>query len=199
MTPYLPEALKLVLAVFAVSQILVLVAVVFVFDWGNKHEIVLRILAAVSGVLIYIIAVSVGIKFPELILNAMYNPPISRLPAEAGIYLVGFILPATVGILISSSMTSYIKNHVEIEQNANKSTRIRWMCLIFTIILLLYCDLYIHCYKDTGENTDILKSLLPNSTFMLSVLLFSIFSFRPSTSATTTRVGPTDERSGRSY
>jgi hypothetical protein len=199
MTPYLQETLKLVLAAFAVAQLIVLIFMVFVFDRNNKHEILLRIISVISGVLIYSIAVAFGIKFPEAILNTMYNLSINRLPPESGIYLIGLLFPAIVGIFISSSITNYIKNHNEIEHAGNSSTKIRWMCLIITIILLLYCDLFLYSYKEVRENTESFRPLLPNATFVLSVLLFAIFRFRPSKSATTTVVGPTDDRSGRSY
>jgi hypothetical protein len=198
MTPYLLESLKIILAFFAVMQIVVLLVIVIFLARQNKYEIILRAIAVISAVLLYIIAVASGVKFPDLISAAMYYPPFARIFPEFGVYLVGFAIPVIFGISISSYVSNYVKYYKEIEASGSRSVSIRWMCLIITVLILLYIDQYMHYYKDVSDDIATLKPLLPNATFVLSVLLFAVFRFRPEKPITTMQAGTTDDRPGRS-
>jgi hypothetical protein len=185
MTYYLQQALDIVLIVFAIGQFIVLISIVAVFDRDNKHEIVLRVLAVICGILLYVVARAVRLPLLEMIANTM-----SQLPERYSVYLdkyailFAILLSFVIAIALSSSVSRYIINHTRIEETGDRAISTRLMCLVITLVLLLYSDLYLSFGVQGVETMEHLKPLLPDVIFILSTLMFAIFRLRPSKTPT---------------
>ena len=82
-------------------------------------------------------------------------------------------MPSFVGVIVSWYVVRFLNNrHPE-----HDVVGMRILSLVMTFVFFLYCDSYIATYG-TQQN-DRLVYLLPNLSFVLSVLLYAILHYHP--------------------
>jgi hypothetical protein len=130
------------------------------------QERVMRSIASTAGVLLYIGAKAVGISIPAFLLQVL---------TEGGAYLTGIVgamAPAAVGYIVAWYVTRYLNS-----RNARRSlVGMRLLALVMTVVFFLFADVYIAA---TAHQADTLKLLMPNLSFSLAIMLYSVFKFHP--------------------
>lgn len=148
----------------ALGQLTLIIVIILKFSAFIQEQI-MRSLAAACGLLIYVGAKAVGVSIPDLIIQSLST----TLPLSIG--LLGIALPALSGFILAWYVVRFLNS-----TNALRNVvGMRVLTLIMTFVFFLYCDAYIAAY---GETRGILY-LLPNLSFVLSILLYAIFKYHP--------------------
>jgi hypothetical protein len=153
----------------------------FVLLWGIIWEIVpsgperiMRSLASISGVLLYVGAKTFGLTIPGLLLASL---------AMGGAYttrLFGAVFPAATGFLVSWFVCRFLSS-----RDARKNlVGMRLLALVVSVTLMLYLDLYTSAFDAAGS--DGFRMLMPNLVFLLSVLIFAVLRYHPLPAVTET-------------
>jgi hypothetical protein len=150
----------------ALGQFYLLLNLILRFSY-HQHEKIMRALAAAAGLLIYVGSKSVGVSIPRLIYESLET----TVPISVGI--LGVAIPSMSGFLIAWYVVRFL-NSADAVRNV---VGMRVLSLIMTFVFFLYCDSYVATYGQ--EKSKDLIYLLPNITFVLSVLLYSIFKYHP--------------------
>jgi hypothetical protein len=152
-----------VLVLAAVAQLL-LIWIVIVGFGGSQQQTVMRAIAAVAGLLIYVGARSAGITIPALLLETMML---------SGRYISGFVgsvIPAATGLVVAWVVTSQFNNRRKHLVGA------RLLSLLLAVTFFLYTD----CLATLTDaaHTDGLHLLMPNILFAASAMIFAVFRYR---------------------
>src|ERR1041384_4932249 len=138
--------------------------------WGDffdsnrsNEESLMRLLAAACGFLLYIGSKAVGLSIPELAFKALYT----SLPLQ--IALAGVLFPSLIGFFVSW----YVVNMLEGADAQKNAVAIRILTMIVVFVFFLYSDSYVASF-DSKLGTSFIH-LLPNLSFVLSVLFYMIF------------------------
>jgi hypothetical protein len=152
-----------------VGKLALLYAIVAKFS-PSWQERIMRSIAAMAGCLLYVGAKAFGLSIPTFLLAAL---------TEGRAYItgsIGALLPAAVGFIVAWYVTGYLNS-----RNARRNlVGMRLLALVITVVFFLFADVYI-ASVDAAHNTDGLQLLLPNVSFCLAVMLYSIFEFHPQT------------------
>jgi hypothetical protein len=145
------------------GQFILILMIIFRFS-PPPHEKAMRALAAGCGLLFYVGVKAAGISIPDAY-RALSTGAIS-------LGTFGVALPFAVGLSVAwySVRTLTGKNH---EQNV---LGMRILSMVMTYILFLFCDSYLPYVAN--EKREFVQ-LLPNFTFVLSILLYIILCCRP--------------------
>jgi hypothetical protein len=151
------------------GKMVLLYAIVAKFS-PTWQERIMRSIAATAGCLLYVGAKAFGLSIPTFLLAAL---------TEGRAYLTGFVgglLPAAVGFVVAWYVTGYLNS-----RNARRNlVGMRLLALVITVVFFLFADVYI-ASVDAAHQADTLQLLLPNVSFCLAVMLYSIFKFHPQT------------------
>lgn len=150
----------------AFGMFYLLLRVIFRFSY-HEHEKLMRSLAAAAGLLIYVGSKSLGVSIPGLMFESLET----TVPISVG--LLGVAIPSMGGLLIAWYVVRFL-NSADAVRNV---VGMRVLSLVMTFVFFLYCDSYVATYGK--EKSPELVYLLPNLTFVLSVLLYSIFKYHP--------------------
>jgi hypothetical protein len=150
--------------VLAAGAQLVLIWIVIAHFGGSRQQVIMRAIAAVSGLLIYVGARSAGVTIPALLLDAMML---------SGRYVSGFVgsvIPAAVGLIVAWVVTSQFNNRRKHLVGA------RLLALLLAVTFFLYTD----CLATLTDaaHTDGLRLLMPNILFAASAMIFAVFRYR---------------------
>jgi hypothetical protein len=129
-------------------------------------EVVIRIIAALIGFLIYFVSQAVGLSIPSLMLAAISTTN----PASIGIF--GVVAPASAGIIVAWYCLRTLKKSEELA--------FRLLVLLSTFIIVLFGDVYVASLanKEFGPH-GLNVSLLPNAAFVIGVCLYIVFRYLP--------------------
>jgi|SRR5829696_3997762 len=136
-------------------------------DHGRfQTEVVIRLIAALTGFLIYFGSQAVGLSIPSLMLAALSTTN----PVSIGIF--GAVAPASAGIVVAWYCLRVIKKSEELG--------LRLLVLLSTFIIVLFGDVYVASLANrefTQQGLNV--SLLPNLTFTIGICLYIIFRYIP--------------------
>jgi hypothetical protein len=161
------QALIHVVLVAAVFGKLVLIYAVVAKFSPSWQERIMRSIAAVSGLLVYLGAKALGLSLPSFLLQAL---------TQSGSYLTGLmgaLFPAMLGFIVAWYVTRYFNS-----RDARKNLiGMRLLAMVMTMVFFLYTD----CYVATVDaaHTEQFQLLLPNLTFVLAILLYAVFRYHP--------------------
>jgi hypothetical protein len=150
----------------ALAQILLIWAVIWEFS-PRRSEIIMRSAGAVSGLLLYLGAKALGLSIPAFMLSAL---------TQATTYttgVIGALLPLGAGFLVAWYVCGYFSSR---DQRKNV-VGMRVLALIMVIVWFLFVDTYVATFDSLHQ--DGFKLLLPNLTFTLALLLYSVFRYHP--------------------
>jgi hypothetical protein len=146
------------------GKIVLLYTIIVKFS-PSWQERIMRSIAATAGTLLYVGAKAVGISVPMFLLQAI---------TEGGALLtgaVGALAPALVGYLCSWYLIRYLNS-----RNARRNlVGMRLLAMIMTIVFFLFVDTYLAAI----HQADTLRTLMPNMSFCLAVMLFAVFKYHP--------------------
>jgi len=129
-------------------------------------EVVIRIVAALTGFLIYFGSTAVGLSIPSLMLQAISTTH----PASIGVF--GGVAPAAAGIIVAWYCLRTLKKSEELG--------LRLLVLLSTFIIVLFGDVYVASLANKELSPQGLNvSLLPNLTFTIGICLYIIFRYLP--------------------
>ena len=133
----------------------------------TSAERFMRALSAASGFIIYVGAKAVGISLPDL----MFRGLSISFPVAVGI--LGICIPAAAGYFTAW----YVIWHLNSKDTQKNAVAMRLLTIVVTFIFFLYSDSYLATYGEQADQKIVL--LLPNLTFVLTILLYAIFRFHP--------------------
>jgi hypothetical protein len=158
--------LHLTLLLAAVGQLFLIATIINALS-PRESEKFMRGLSAAAGFLIYVGAKAIGISIPDLLFRGLaISYPIT-------IGLLGILFPAIIGYVLAW----YVTRHLNSTDAMKNVLAMRALTMIVTLVFFLYCDAYLATYGDRNEKDVVL--LLPNLTFVLSVLLYTVFKYHP--------------------
>ena len=128
-----------------------------------RHERIVLGIALVTGPFAYIAARAFGISIPTLMVGAVAEGTWFSLVS------LGLVIPSLAGFFLARYVIWCMKEDDVI------ATRV--MLLISSLVLIMFSDIYVVA---AGEaKFDNLRPLLPNVTFLLTMMLFVVFVYRP--------------------
>ncbi len=153
-----------VLTVATIISMLVFMAHV-VRSGDDAVERLLRIAAFAAGLLLYLGGRAYGISIPSLMESSL------RMAGSLAITLFGILMPMLSGILTALFCIHMMKSDSDIAA--------RGLVLFSSLMSTMFADTY--AVLATQVSPDRLRLALPNITFVLGVILYSIFRYkRPS-------------------
>ena len=134
-------------------------------DKTSAQELLMRVIAVVVGVLIYIGSKAIGVSVPQLAYDAM-SPSF-----PFSVALGGVVFPTLLGFFVSW----FIVRHIGGRNEFKDAVTMRVLAMVITLIFFTYVDCWFYAYSKGGDALQ----LLPNLTFILSALLYAIFKYQP--------------------
>lgn len=148
-----------------------LIARLILWPWGqiaakNSHqETLMRGIAGVVGLMLYIGSRAIGVSVPELAFRAMSN----SFPLTVA--LGGIVLPSAVGLLVSW----FVVRHISGRDAQKDAVAMRVLTMAMALVFFVYCDSWFYTFAQGGRTLQ----FLPNLTFVLAALLYAIFRYHP--------------------
>lgn len=158
---------------FVVISHMITVAGIFALVYGIYRAIVettviqeriVRGLALVTGSFAYIAARALGVSIPALMVEAVAQGQI------LGVVFLGLIIPSLAGFFMARYVIWCMKNDDVIAM--------RVMFLISSLVLIMFADVYSFAAAESNK-LESLKPLLPNVTFLLTIMLYIVLVYRP--------------------
>ena len=131
----------------------------------HERETLMRGIAIITGLLLYLGARAAGISVPELAYKAMSTS------FPLAIALGGFVIPSLAGFVVSW----FVIKHISGKDFERDVITMRVMSVILSLVFFVYCDSYVYTFS-AGATT---VQYLPNLVFSLSALLYAIFKYQP--------------------
>ncbi len=126
-------------------------------------ERIVRGLALTAGTFAYLAAKALGISLPSLIVQSVEGGKWYSL------IFLGAIIPSLAGFFLIRYVMACMMKHDAIA--------IRVMLMISALVLVMFGDVYIVA---AGEaKLDDMRPLLPNVTFLLTMMCYIVFEYRP--------------------
>ncbi len=138
-----------------------LVFISFLVFWkteDNPMEKVLRVVAALLALLAYFLSKVARLDVPSVLFEA----------------LVGVSLPAqfSISLLVGGALGWFVTHFLHwLFLRGHEGKQVRYVILIFTLLLALFTDTYIATYAVVPEE-GLNPALLPNGTFILGAGLY---------------------------
>ncbi len=126
-------------------------------------ERLVRGLALTAGAFAYLAAKALGISLPSLIVQSVEGGKWFSL------VFLGAIIPSLAGFFLIRYIMKCMKKHDAIA--------IRIMLLISALVLVMFGDVYVAAAEKA--KLDDLTPLLPNVTFLLTMMCYVVFEYRP--------------------
>lgn len=160
--------IHVVLFLAAIAQLVLIFAIIRGFaQHSSSQEIVMRAFASVCGLLIYVGAIALGLSIPSLAFKSLET----SFPLSIG--FVGILLPSMVGVIVSWYVITFLNSRDRLKNIVG----MRVLALMVTLVFFLYCDSYIASFSAAKQGD--YTHLLPNIVFVLSVVLFAVFKYHP--------------------
>lgn len=178
------------LLLFGLVLLLVLAALcaMLVFLWHvildnpDVIERLLRVAAFGAGLLVYVGAKALGISIPELMASAL---AVAR-PLSFG--FLGVVFPALTGTFVAWSCLRLMRQ--------DRNVAARGLILFSAFFFTMFSDTFAKLAPQAATSTSV-DLMLPNITFVLGVVLYTIFKYKPETTGQGHRSqSPPDMRRG---
>ncbi len=154
--------LVLLLVLAALGAIVVFLWYVILND-PNAIERLLRVAAFGAGLLAYVGAKALGISIPELMASAL------AVAAPLSFGFLGVVFPALTGTFVAWFCLRLMRK--------DDNVAARGLVLFSTFFFTMFADTYANmASRATSTSVDL---LLPNITFVLGVVLYTIFKYKP--------------------
>lgn len=138
-------------------------------DEPLKLEQVIRLLAAVTGFLIYFGARATGMSIPDLMLSSI------KTTGGVGFFFSSIFVPAGAGTLVAWYCLRALKKSDDIAS--------RFVTLIATFVLVMFTDVYANTFTGGTGPRSVSTMLLPNLTFTIGLSLYVIMKYLPKRTA----------------
>jgi hypothetical protein len=141
--------------------------ILFIKKKFKEHEVegLILIGTIVFAFFVYFASIALNISVPEMLFEGLKL----SMPFSFKIFL-GSILTSLVGILLSWFITTQLKK--------NQTFGVRIIILFFTLMTITFGDVYVKTFEIKNTNGyDI--TLLPNVSFIIGILGYIIFKYRP--------------------
>lgn len=147
------------------TGILVLLSGVILMVMREKSTegTILRSLAAVVGLFIYIGAKAVGLSIPQL---AMATVQVGGSPLYR---FIAVLCPSVIGLLAARFILSHMDRSEDIAA--------RIIVLIMAFIMIMFGDVYAATYSTNVAPDGLNKALLPNLSFVVSLALYIVLKY----------------------
>lgn len=153
-----------VLVVAAIGAMIVFLYKVIIND-PDVIERLLRVAAFGAGLLVYVGAKALGISIPELMISAL---AVAK-PVSFG--FLGVVFPALAGTFVAWFCLRLMRKDDDVAA--------RGLVLFSAFFFTMFADTYANmATQATSTNVDL---VLPNITFVLGVVLYTIFNYKPRT------------------
>ena len=130
----------------------------------REAETALRVISVIAGFLVYYSSRALGISIPDMMFTALA----SRDPIALAI--MTFIGPVMTGLFVSNLCIK------RMEHDSAIAGRITLLIMVLTFSV--FVESYIATYK-VDANGSVNFYLMPNVAFVLTVLFYAIFYFKP--------------------
>lgn len=146
----------------------------------TTSERIIRGIALTAGSFAYFLSKSLGLSLPELVMESVQAGKIFSFVT------IATLIPALAGYLLIRYIMACMKKHDAIA--------IRVMLMLSALVLVMFADVYIAAAGQA--KTSDLRALAPNMSFLLTMMCYIVFEFRPrDASAINAEIG--DELPGR--
>ena len=166
MVPLFQWIVRAILVAALLGKFLLLYTVVARFS-PSLQERIMRSIAAVCGLLLYLGAKTLGLSVARFLLYSL---------TMSGALLTGFLgalLPGALGFIVSWHVCHFMNSR----NRRRNLVGMRILAMTMAMVTMLYVDCFIAA-TDPTHGGDI-KLLLPNLTFVLSVMLYAVFKYYP--------------------
>ena len=126
-------------------------------------ERIVRGLALTAGTFAYLAAKALGVSLPSLVVQSVEGGKWFSL------IFIGAIIPSLAGFFLIRYMMACMKKHDAIA--------IRVMLMIAALVLVMFADVYV--VAASQAKLEDLRPLLPNVTFLLTMMCYIVFEYRP--------------------
>ncbi len=131
----------------------------------QSRELIMRGVAVITGLLLYLGAKAAGLSIPSLSYDAMSTS------FPFAIAMGGFVVPSLVGFVVSW----FVIKHISGRDSGRDLIAMRVLSMMLSLVFFVYCDSYRYAFSE-GATT---VQYLPNLTFSLSILLYAVFKYQP--------------------
>lgn len=160
------------LLLFGLVHLLVIAAIgaMLVFLWSvvvNNPDVIerlLRVAAFGAGLLAYVGAKALGVSIPELMASALAVVK----PLSFG--FLGVVFPGLAGTFVAWFCLRLMKK--------DDNVAARGLVLFSAFFFTMFADTYANLAPQTASSTSV-DLMLPNITFVLGVVLYTIFKYKP--------------------
>lgn len=134
-----------------------------VVDVASIHERVARAMAITTGAFAYLAAKALGLSIPTLLLESIEGGKWFSLVS------IGVLFPSMAGFFLARYIMRCMKRHDAIA--------LRAMLLVASLVLIMFADVYVVAAGQAKLDT--LQPLLPNLTFLLTMMGYIVFEYNP--------------------
>jgi hypothetical protein len=155
----------LVLIACGIGMLLVGLSIICRFLNPSPVEVILRAMSAILGLLGWAGSKAIGVSIPDLLFQSLQ---LSSLVVG----IVGIILPSVAGYLMASYVIHKLKS-----SSPQDVLPVRILSLVITFAFFVYADALMASFSASEQGQ--FKHLLPNLTFVISMLVYIVFKFKP--------------------
>ncbi len=130
-----------------------------------KLEKVIRLLAAVTGFLIYFGARATGMSIPSLMMESI------KTASGVGFLLAAIVIPGGVGAVVAWYLLRALKKSDDVAS--------RLVIMIAAFILVVFTDVYGATFAESPGLQKLATTLVPNLTFTVGLSLYVILKYLP--------------------
>jgi hypothetical protein len=141
----------------------VLLGTVIISFSNSWQERIMRSIASMAGLLLYVGSTAAGLSIPAFMLHALTTGGALMTG------LVGAMLPGAAGFVVAWFSCRYFSSR-DARRNA---IAMRVLTMVLTISVFLFLDVYIAA----ATNSSSLSLLMPNMVFALAIMLVAVFRF----------------------
>ena len=130
---------------------------------ASTPEQIIRGMALVAGVFAYLAAKALGVSIPTLLVKTVDDAHWFSL------LFLGTLVPSAAGFLLIRYVMACMRKHDVIA--------VRVMLMVSALALVMFADVYVAA---AGEAKLVdLRPLLPNVSFLLTMMCYIVFEYRP--------------------
>lgn len=131
----------------------------------RPQEMLMRGIAGVVGLLLYLGSRAIGLSVPELSFKAM------SMSFPFAIAIGGILVPSAVGVLVSW----FVVRHISGRTAAKDAVAMRVLTMVMALVFFIYCDSWLYTFSEGGKALQ----FVPNLVFVLAALLYAVFKYQP--------------------
>ena len=142
-------------------------SVLIIKSANNDTEKFIRMLSLLTGFLLFLGSKAIGLSLPDTIFRSIVIPQLFSFST-----VIQIIIPSCAGTFAAWFLLKFLK------RKDRQDVAFRFFLILASLIFMLFAEVYIEVYKiDSISNQVINRNLLPNLTFVLALLLYTIFNY----------------------